>query len=843
MNMKKKYILSAVVATLSLSVTAQSRDIEPAYQFVNKDTICNIFIYSPSPDRGLHLAYLGSDEKYHEIGQLLSSDYGPWGSDKKMYTPFVAQAKDGTWRALWSVNKTAPTFAVAYSEDLINWRPQDYPIVKEKGVSNPVAYEMEDASWDIYIKTSQGKRYLKGDKDFRHFKEDSLAAEADEILWEQDEHEVDGKAFKGNDFEVPPIYIRYARDWFHALANENKGRDIAVPQKLEATLRIDNNKSKSISSNLMGIFFEDISYAADGGLWAELLQNGDFEYNKEDRNHRWNAGSYWKVLEAEKAKTSEGGKDKQVVIETVNPLSLNNEHYAIISQNDILENEGWDGIVDEGSNYVFSTYVKNIDAEKNQLNVSLVSEGGDELASDKIKIEGTGWQKLTIPLSTVSKKRPAGKLNMTLRLSVKKEGRIGIDLVSLIPQETFHHHGLRKDLADTIAALQPKFVRFPGGCMSHGDGIDNIYNWKESIGPVQDRKPVRNIWGYHQSRRLGFYEYFQWCEDMGAEPLPVLAAGVPCQNSGANAKGIAGQQGGIPFAKDAKQGEKTMESYIQDVLDLIDYANGDPSKSKWAKMRADAGHPAPFNLKMIGIGNEDLISTVFEERYLAISRAVKAKYPNIKVIGTAGPFHYPSSDYVEGWKLAKSEKTVDGRNLFYAIDEHYYEQPQWFMNHQDYYDNYDRKAPKVYLGEYASRGRNAKYNAVVEALYLINIERNADVVDMTSYAPLLSKDGHSNWSPDMIYFSNDTIRTSPSYHVQKLFSTHSGDTYIDSSLQLPENMQNLNKYIGISVVRDSKTGHTWLKIANTLPCKLVVKSQSDGKEYPVDGESIGVFPL
>ena len=238
-------------------------------------------------------------------------------------------------------------------------------------------------------------------------------------------------------------------------------------------------------------------------------------------------------------------------------------------------------------------------------------------------------------------------------------------------------------------------------------------------------------------------------------------------------------------------------------------------------MRAEAGHPAPFNLKMIGIGNEDLVSTVFEERYLMIAKAVKAKYPNIEIVGTVGPFHYPSSDYIEGWKLAKESrvKNSDGKmvNLFGAVDEHYYEQPSWFLNHQNYYDDYDRTAPKVYLGEYASRSRNIQDNALAEALYLTNVERNGDIVEMSSFAPLLSKNGHSNWSTDLIYFDNTSVKTTPDYEVQKMFATHNGSVYIESNLDIDEA---LRKFVGISVVRNTHTGKTWLKIVNILPQPL-----------------------
>ena len=372
---------------------------------------------------------------------------------------------------------------------------------------------------------------------------------------------------------------------------------------------------------------------------------------------------------------------------------------------------------------------------------------------------------------------------------------------------------MRKDIAEAIAALKPKFMRFPGGCMLHGDGLENIYHWKESIGPLYNRKPDRNIWGYHQTRGLGFYEYFQFCEDIGAEPLPVLAAGVPCQNSTANAEGIAGQQGGIPMAE--------MPAYVQDVLDLIEWANGDAATSKWAKMRADAGHPAPFQLKMIGIGNEDLITTQFEERYLMICKAVKAKYPDIEVVGTVGPFHYPSADYIEGWKFAKAHKEVTD-----AVDEHYYESAGWFLHNQDYYDSYDRKGPKVYLGEYASRTRTME-SALAEAVHLCNIERNGDVVEMTSYAPLLCHEKHQNWNPDMIYFNASEVKTTPSYNTQALFSQFSGDSYVASRVEIaPE----LAYRMAASVVKDSRSGNTYLKLVNALP--VTVSLKVDGLALP-----------
>ena len=818
--MKTRYLLlSAALMAMSQTMAAVPKQDAPAYSIVGRDSTCQIFVYSPDPSAGLHLAYLTDEDKWVDVGQLCASDYGPWGAEKKMYNPFVLKANDGTWRALWSVNDHAPQFAVAYSEDLITWRPQDYPIVKEKGVLDVAAYQMDDGNFDVYLKTKQGKRYVQVSPDFRTFQEDSLEATADEILWQRDTATINGKLYQGCDFDVPAVHLQYIRSWFKALAEDNAENNRPLPKTpaapLEATLTIEPNKQHRISDKLMGIFFEDISRAADGGLCAELLQNGDFEYNGEDHQHQWKATTAWQG---------------NVNVTTDNGVSQNNPHYAIVGDTPIY-NIGWDGIAAKrGMDYEVSFQARCLDGKKKQFTVALVNKEGLPMAQAKMKVEGDQWAEYQAQLCITDKYKGEVDTDKDIRFAIfpKGEEKVGVDLVSLKPQDTYKGHGLRKDLAEAIADLKPRFVRFPGGCMLHGQGLDNIYHWKESVGPQKDRKPAYNIWGYHQSRQLGFYEYFQWCEDMGAEPLPVLAAGVPCQNSVANSQGVAGQQGGIPM--------KDMPQYIQDVLDLVEWANGDPATSKWAKLRADAGHPAPFHLKMIGIGNEDLISTDFETRYLMICKAVKEKYPQLEVIGTVGPFHWPSSDYIEGWKLAKAHS-----NIIDAVDEHYYEQPGWFINHQDYYDQYDRKAPKVYLGEYASRGADALDNALAEGIHLCNVERNGDVVEMASYAPLLSKDGYSNWSPDMIYFNNNNVRASESYKMQRMFGQHAGDTYISSVLELPAE---LKKYVGTSVVKDSKTGKTWLKVVNALPRILKLKVGGMGKkEISVGARSAEVFEL
>ena len=792
-------ILAAAFFSPSIPALAQNE---------GDDIIRQLFIYCPGEHDGLHAAYLDFDNQWHKIGQLCASDYGQWGAEKRMYSPNLVRAADGTWRAVWQVNDKSPCFAAAYSTDLITWRPQDYPLVSTPNCIKPIIFEGDDGAFDIYFQSGNEKRYMTTSNDFRTFSEDSESS-IGEAAWGTASATIGDRTYEGQFFDITQGELISILTHFEVMrrdgemSSERMGDDatrFAGLTSATATLNVNTGGKKAISDKLIGIFFEDISYAADGGLYAELVQNRDFEYTSRDRAE-WNATTAWH-------------SDSPITIDTSDPLSTNNPHYAIL-ENTSITNEGWDGITDpaNGQKYDFSMYVRNIDCKKKKWLVELVSESGQVLAQANITTLGIGWQKYTAVISTdMAKGRPEGTLqNCTLRLTPLKKGKAAVDMVSLFPQNTFkgRKNGLRNDLAQVIADLHPKFVRFPGGCMSHGQGIDNIYHWHHTVGPLQDRKPDFNIWNYHQTRGLGFFEYFQFCEDIGAEPLPVLAAGVPCQNSAADSRGYGGQQGGIPMAD--------MPAYCQEILDMIEWANGDPATSRWAKMRADAGHPAPFNLKYVGIGNEDIISTVFEERYGMICKAIKSKYPNIVVCGTAGPFHTPSADYIEGWDYAKKHSDIIG-----MVDEHYYESTGWFINHQDYYDDYDRSAPKVYLGEYAASTREKRSNvetALAEAIHLCNIERNGDVVEMTSYAPLLAKDKHNNWNPDMIYFSNTEVRTTPSYETQRLFSVYCGDRYINSSISADDNIQ---RRVVASVVENSKTGKKYLKVVNALPAPLTL---------------------
>ena len=764
-------------------------------------TFSQVFIYAPNERAGLHIAEQ-TNGGWQEIGQLCQSDYGTWGAEKRMYHPSVARANDGTWRLVFQINDKSPMFAAAYSRDLVTWRPQDYPIMTTKQCMAPVVFPNESGTFDIYYKTKGGdKRWVSASNDFRKFSKDE-PSQIDKAAWTRDTATIAGTLQEGCLFEISLAELATIKNHFAKLAEDARissermhddAKNPALPtQPVSATLTV-STQEKAISDKLIGIFFEDISYAADGGLYAELIQNRDFEYTSKDQKG-WNATTAW-------------SSEKPINVVQVDPLSENNPHYAVLGD-EIIWNEGWDGIaVKKGSKYDFSMFVRNIEGKKN-FTILLQDEAGNTIGKASLKTQGAAWKRYDAVLKAT---KTCGKA----RLAVVglKETKAGIDMVSLFPQETFMNrkNGLRKDLAETIAALKPKFVRFPGGCMSHGQGLENIYHWNHTVGPLEQRKPDFNIWHYHQTRGLGFYEYFQFCEDIGAEPLPVLAAGVPCQNSANNRQGIGGQQGGIPMEQ--------MGAYIQELLDLIDWANGDPATSKWAKMRADAGHPAPFNLKYIGIGNEDIIGTVFEERYEMICKAIRKKYPEIKICGTVGPFHTPSADYLEGWDFTKKHP-----DLQYMVDEHYYESTGWFMHHRNYYDGYDRNMPKVYLGEYAASTKAKRPNvetALAEALYLTDVERNGDIVEMSSYAPMLCKDGHSNWNPDMIYFSNTEVRPTPAYETQRLFSVYSGDRYISTNLTINSG-EAYSHRVGASLVRDSKTGKRYLKLVNALPVALTI---------------------
>lgn len=550
---------------------------------------------------------------------------------------------------------------------------------------------------------------------------------------------------------------------------------------------------KPISENLVGIFFEDLNYAADGGLYAEMVQNRSFEYTPSDVNWGKNPHNNWYYF------TSWGlVRDHAAIaaisLETNNPVHPNNPHYLVFNaltrgkKGVGLRNEGYDGmVIRKGEEYDFSVFLRLMSEKVIPVKIQLTDEKKQVLAEAEITARSKDWHKYTAVLTSTADADTA-----SLVILFQQEGKIAVDMVSLFPKNTFKNrpNGLRKDLAQAIADLNPSFMRFPGGCLAHGDGLDNIYNWKRTIGPVEQRLEDKNIWNYRQSFGLGYFEYFQFCEDIGAMPVPVVAAGVSCQNS-ARTKGTG--QECIPMEQ--------MKGYIQDILDLIEYANG-PATSTWGKKRAEAGHPEPFKLEYIGIGNEDKITPGFQERFKMICKAVQAKYPEIKLIGTSGPFD-AGEDFELGWKAAREQNVA-------LVDEHYYKDAGWFFSNLKRYDSYPRTGPKVYLGEYASWG-NHWHNALAEAAYMTGLERNGDVVEFASYAPLLGRIGHTQWNPDLIYFDGKGVYLTVNYYVQKLFSVNRGNRYFD---QVVTHENKENNVLASSCVQDSKTGDVVLKFVN-----------------------------
>ena len=575
---------------------------------------------------------------------------------------------------------------------------------------------------------------------------------------------------------------------------------------------------KAISDELIGIFFEDISSSADGGLYAELVQNGSFEFNPNERDG-WGPGTAWRMARpGHSLGYMEPRMDNGIHANNPTYMRLHvertKEYYDYTGWRGFgIQNDGFGGIsVKAGEKYDFSVFLRNFGDAK-QVRVALVEPQGwgkdpKLLADATITAADKTWKKYEAVLTPDADCQKAA-----LQILVLNTGDLDVDMVSLMPQDTYKGHGLRKDLAQALADLQPKFLRFPGGCVVHGggDGFWNTYRWKTTIGPKEQRRQLKNTWGYHQSMGLGYYEYFQFCEDLGMQPLPILPCGVSCQ--GAN-----GGWGMKEQAQDAAPMSE-MDEWAQDVLDLIEWANGDPATSKWARMRADAGHPKPFGLKMVGIGNEERISPEFAERFKYIYNKVTKAYPEITVVGTAGVDSHPYSklDWANGWRVA-DETGIP------LMDEHYYEPRDYFLSSRQY-DQYPRdRKTKVYLGEYASKDKKL-IDALAEGLYLLHVERNGDVVAMTSYAPLFAKKDATNWNPDLIYFDNERPYLTCSYYVQQMFGQSSGQYYygdcvtIDNPDEAPRwkallDSQKNGFLQEQSVVLNAKTRKLYVKLVN-----------------------------
>ena len=506
-------------------------------------------------------------------------------------------------------------------------------------------------------------------------------------------------------------------------------------------------RGPKIDDTMYGVFFEDINRAADGGLYAELVQNRSFEYSTAD-NSSYTPLTSWTVSGAGQVVNDDGR------------LGERNRNYLSLGAGSSVTNAGYNtGIhVDEGKKYDFSVWAR-ADAGT-VLTVSLQDADGTLATARKVTVTKDGWAQYRATFTATGTSSDG-------RLTVASSAAAALDMVSLFPRDTYRGepNGLREDLAEKIAALQPGFVRFPGGCLVNTGSMEDYsaasgwqrqrsYQWKDTIGPVEQRATNANVWGYNQSYGLGYYEYFRLSEDIGAMPLPV----VPALVTG------CGQNKAVVD-------EALLKRHIQDTLDLIEFANG-PASSTWGKVRAKMGHPKPFHLTHIEVGNEENLPNEFFARFKEFRAAIQAKHPDIQVISNSGPDD-SGTTFDTAWQLNKDAK-VD------MVDEHYYNSPQWFLQNNDRYDSYDRNGPKVFLGEYASQGNTFK-NGLTEAAFMTGLERNADVVKLASYAPLFANEDYVQWRPDLIWFNNHASWNSANYEVQKLFMTNVGDRVVPST--------------------------------------------------------------
>ena len=518
------------------------------------------------------------------------------------------------------------------------------------------------------------------------------------------------------------------------------------------TINIDAaDRSKDVSDNMWGLFFEDINSAADGGLYAEMVQNRSFETEKDGHLYSWETTG-------------------DVKVNTKNPINENNPTYITLGAGASITNDGFLGMsTKKDETYDFSMYVRLSGDAYPQ--VKLTDENGKigaELSYGiPVENEDGEWQKISGTIIAMNDTDSA-------RLTVINDSdtSVDVDMVSLIPEDTYKGHGLRKDFMEALEAMHPKFLRFPGGCAIEGRTMDFAWNWKDTVGDVAERKEMVNIWSpsdntYMMTYGLGFYEYFQMCEDLGMEPVPILNCGMACQ---ARSGGKTDEAYLVPMDE--------LQPYIDDALDLIEFANGTDESNKWVKLRVDMGHPEPFNLHYIGIGNEQF-GDIYFERYYEFAKQIHEKYPEMNLVSTSGlASSGASNDLAWNWINAHTE-------LADRVDEHYYENPDWFRTHAYRYDNYRRDTnSKVFLGEYASKG-NAWYNALSEAAFMTGLERNADVVRMASYAPMFAKYGNTQWSAaNMIWFNNDEIMLTPNYYVQSLFSNNKGDYSLPTAVKM-----------------------------------------------------------
>lgn len=574
-----------------------------------------------------------------------------------------------------------------------------------------------------------------------------------------------------------------------------------------------------ISPAMWGIFFEDINFGADGGLYAEMVKNRSFEFPMPMTG--------WREVKKQ-------GAGKILIVNSGNEASANARHAHVTvsagSGDYCISNEGFRGMgFHKNETYNFSIAIRKISGDV-KLRVEAMNYAGVAIGSAAINDATNEWKTYTASFTTTDTAMK-GRLN----IYVEGNGIVDIDKISLFPKNTWKNraNGMRSDLVQLLADMKPGFVRFPGGCIVEGRDLTNRYQWKATVGPVDERKTMMNRWNvefrhrpapdYYQTFGLGFYEYFQLAEDIGAEPLPILNCGMACQYNSGEVVSM-----------------NELDPYVQDALDLVEFANGDVS-TKWGRLRADMGHAAPFNLKYLGIGNEQW-DEQYIERYKEFHKVLKQKYPNVQLVSSVGP----SPDGTRFDYAWKELRTLNAD----IVDEHYYAAPEWFFKNISRYDNYDRKGPKIFAGEYAAQSRgiaqqgnqNNWLSALSEAAFMTGLERNADVVQMASYAPLFAHADAWQWTPDLIWFDNLRSYGTPNYYVQQLFSVNKG-THLVQVLENNEIIKGKDSLYASSVI-DKTTGEVVLKIVNASPGTVSIEAvingaKPSGKEASVQVISSG----
>jgi len=586
-------------------------------------------------------------------------------------------------------------------------------------------------------------------------------------------------------------------------------------QSTKLTVQVDKPIAE-IQPTMWGIFFEDINFGADGGLYAELVKNRSFEFahplmgwteQKYDR-FSLNKESGFSSIFNHGDEEASGARFARV---TANA----DKGYG-------LTNEGFRGMgIKKDIQYNFSLWARQHEGNTS-LRVELVDEQGNVIGGTTVSPTGNQWKEYT-----ASFKATATAAKAKLNVWFDGKGAVDVDMISLFPQDTWKERpkGLRADLVQLLADMKPGFLRFPGGCIVEGRDLATRYQWKKTVGKIEDRELIVNRWNtefshrpapdYFQSFGLGFFEYFQLAEDIGASPLPILSCGMACQFNTAEL---------VPMDE--------LDPYIQDALDLIEFANG-PVTSNWGKLRADMGHAAPFNLKFIGVGNEQW-GPHYIDRYKVFTKAIKDKYPSIVIVSSVGPF--PEGELFD--YAAKELKELNAE----IVDEHYYRNPEWFLENSNRYDNYDRKGPKIFAGEYAAQSvatvspdnKNNWKCAMSEAAFMTGLERNADMIYMASYAPLFAHAEGWQWTPDLIWFDNLRSYGTPNYYVQKLFANNKG-THALSILSGTEKMNGKNGLYA-SAVWDKNTKEIIVKVVNASDKAQTTDIQlSTGKKVSSNG--------